>query len=143
MSIRIPAYLALCVVMLSAVACEQAAPAEAKKEKTWTWQELQDHLANKGWKTSRGQGNHGMWFFPGDGKPLARDVVTIADETWKTQVSGDAGRWFLAKDAGTPVAAKKEAARINDTDQSDVIAWNKFIFFSPKEARVKLKAILP
>lgn len=94
-----------------------------KRPEDFNWQDLQDHLASKGLRTSRAQGSRGMYFEEDDdGKPLERDYVREVLDTIGPQ------RGFVAKDLGTPEAAKREAARIKDVDQRDVFAWSKFLF---------------
>jgi hypothetical protein len=50
---------------------------------------------------------------------------------------------FLANDYGSPEGAQKEAARIKDVEQRDVLAWGRFIFQGSPEARKTLSKLLP
>ena len=58
---------------------KNAKPMIEKPIDGWNFQDIQDHLADQGFKTSRGQGKRGMWFEPGDGKPLGLGTVEAAD----------------------------------------------------------------
>lgn len=98
----------------------------------WGWQDLQDHLASKGFKTRRGQGAKGMWFAPGEGKPIdgkMHDPINPDDvNTFLSMTPKDAdllrqleAEWSSAmtkfdvtrdgKDAKQLLAAKERAAR--------------------------------
>lgn len=110
----------------------------------WTWQELQDYLASKGLQTSRGKGQKGMWFKPGDGTPL-EDYLCDAFETMDTSKLDDyrdGKGMFLAKKFSSVTLATKEAARRKDEDQVTVLAWRCFIFEASPATRIALKKLL-
>jgi hypothetical protein len=115
----------------------------------WTWQDLQDHLAAKGMKTDRGQGRLGMWFCaPGDGKPLHHGEIENMENGFSLRSKGEpssslAPYTFVAIDFGSSAAATKEAARIKDAEQRDVVVSGRFIMQGRKETRDKIKPLLP
>lgn len=127
-----------------------------RKPTEWAWQELQDHLASKGMKTNRAEGRGGMWFAPGIGEPLDRSYTIKLDYDGKPLVQREMiggfewtlgrdyiGHVFIVRDCQTPDAANKEAVRIKDNEQRDVLAWNKFTFTGSADTRARLQKILP
>ena len=98
----------------------------------WTYQDFQDHLASKGWKTSRGIGEKfgGMWFRPGDGTPLKRDEIHDLESkiipTGGLDKSFEFGDAFSIKDHGSASTAKSAVNGMRDVLQrEDQLAWGK------------------
>jgi hypothetical protein len=136
---------------------ENANPDNTALTDKWTWQGLQDHLANKGMKTSRGAAAGGMWFvqdeFRGEiaeggwvdksnGRPLAGWEINNLGDMKKDIGFPDEGV-FLVNDLSSPDAAKKGAAEFKDVLQRNVLAWDRFIFQGNQKTLNKLKTLLP
>lgn len=106
---------------------QPAAPAvpsglQAQAE-SWNWQRLQDHLANHGLKTYRGQGPTGMVFIlQGNGPPMS--PAAVGDLEGSVFVAKEV---FRVRDLGSAAQAKREAARIRDVEQSESLVWSKFL----------------
>lgn len=115
---------------------QKGAPDDAEG---WTWQKLQDHLAAKGLKTRRGQGKKGMWFKISDRTDLPLDPVS------ELGVLNEFGNHlqdsFLVVEHASAADASRAAARINDTQQADVIAWKKYVFDARPSAEIRAKLI--
>ena len=106
----------------------------------WTWQKLQDYLASKGMKTRRGQGQKGMWF-----KISAENLELPLDPIAEIDILNQFGNHFqdsfvVVEHASTADAARA-AARINDTQQANVIAWRRYVFDARPSAEVRAKLV--
>jgi hypothetical protein len=113
-----------------------------KSPEDWGWQDLQDHLASKGLKTSRGEAGGGMFFKPGDGKPL--DMISSGLSEGGNRASWmEASTAFTARQFPNTETARKSAATIKDAQQRDVLAWGRFTFEGSAKTRAELKRLLP
>jgi hypothetical protein len=133
-----------------------AKPAESltKPADKWNWQDLQDYLAKKGMKTSRGQVTvmERMWFVPGDGSPIDREAIILL------QGRGPAAGNFFVMDLGTPEAAQREVsekyakmpaeqaakqAAYDAAQGFNEFAWSKFVCTGTPATLAELKKLLP
>lgn len=92
-----------------------------KDGKKWNWQDIQDHLAAKGWKTQRHVMPTNMFFRSSE---------------------GEYGQFF-ANEFATAEEAKENAARRKDVEQIHIFAWDRFTFTDDAENMAKLKQLLP
>jgi hypothetical protein len=126
------------------------APAVALAPRTpvaqWGFQDLQDHLADAGLRTSRGTGSYhgrsGMWFSEGDGAPLS--AVDLAElngggGSWRMKHLGD----FFVVQLASPPAAQAEAARSADVEQITALPCGRYLVFADANTLERLRGLLP
>ena len=118
----------------------------------WTWQRLQDRLAEKGFKTERteikdGNLQGGMLFLPAE---IAKAEEGAFASLYHQIEDGRAERSDLCKRGGfyarkypSETDAKQEAARVKDVEQRDILAWGPFVVETAPETRKRLQALLP
>lgn len=124
----------------------KSAPPVTKPSEQWGYQDLQDHLASKGMKTSRGLARQGMWFCPGDGTPLSaidRSLLDDSDPYYFRPNLPASQQAFVANILSSPDAAKASAAGIKDVAQRDSFAWNCFVFNGHAKVLDHVKSLLP
>jgi hypothetical protein len=113
----------------------------SKPREEWGFQDIQDHLAKKGMKTSRGLGRFvdkaGMWFVPGDGKPITLQQMSLLEVGHQDESD------FFMEDHGTPDGAKKRVRELLNIHQEQADAWRKYVIFGTPAKRAELKKLLP
>jgi hypothetical protein len=124
----------------------KAQAVNAPPENEWGYQDIQDHLAKKGIKTSRLAGRFGaklgMWFQPGNGEPITGEVAFMMnDNIFNHQMLND--KRFFMEDMGTPIAAKESVRHLADVQQKQATAWNKYVIYGCAEKRAEIKKALP
>jgi hypothetical protein len=115
-----------------------------KPVEQWNYQDIQDHLAAKGFRTDRGDGRRGMWFMPANGTGrLTLDEQTVLDE-FGPYLKINGYDWaFLVNDLGSSANAQREVERIRDVQQRDAIAKGRFVFRGNEKPLRMLRELLP